>query len=59
MEDFLNKNYKDLIASVLIVICLLALIFLDNRISASLRQTLGYIIVGCLGFLFGGNIQSV
>jgi hypothetical protein len=56
MKELLFKNYKDIIALFLIVICFLALVIMDSKISDSLRQTLSWIITGCIGFIFRGNI---
>ncbi len=53
---FFEKNYKDLIALVILIYCLSALIFKTN-IEANLFQTLGYIITGSLGFLFGSHVK--
>lgn len=56
MKELVLKNYKDIIALFLIVICFLALVIMDGRISDSLRQTLSWVIVGCIGFIFRGNL---
>lgn len=53
--EFIDKNYKDLIAFTIIIICLIALIF-KNKQSTGLSQTLTYIITSCLGFLFRGSL---
>lgn len=51
--EFIDKNLKELIAFIILIICLLALLFKKDK-SSRLSQTLGYIITSCLGFLFGG-----
>jgi hypothetical protein len=56
MKELILKNYKDVIAFTLILLCISALLILDNKISDSLRQTLGWIITGCLGFIFRGGL---
>ncbi|AEM70281.1 hypothetical protein Murru_1238 [Allomuricauda ruestringensis DSM 13258] len=55
MQKFFINHYKDCIAFSLLIICLISLIVFDRKISDSLRQTLGYVIVGCLGFIFRGT----
>ncbi len=55
MENWFHYNFKDCVAFSLLVLCLVLLIAFDGKISDSLRQTLGYVIVGCFGFLFRGN----
>lgn len=56
MKELIIKNYRDIIASFLILICIMILVIMDGRISHSLRQTLAAIITGCLGFIFRGNL---
>ena len=51
MDKFLMQNFKDVIASLLIVICLLALIIGDGKISGSLSQFLQTLITACIGYL--------
>jgi len=55
MENFISTHFRDLIAFLLVIMCLMALIFLDKKISSSLRRTLVHIIVGCIGFLLRGR----
>jgi len=53
--NFIEKNYKDLMALIILVYCLSALIF-KNDLENNISQTLMYIITGSLGFLFRGKI---
>jgi len=52
MKELVLKNYRELIAFVLIVICVLALLIMDKTISNSLRQYLYGFIGICIGYLF-------
>lgn len=54
---FIEKNYKDIIALIILLYCLTALIFKSN-INNGTNQTLTYIITGSLGFLFRGKIDN-
>lgn len=53
--NFLEKNYKDLMALLILIYCLTALIF-KNDVESNIAQTLMYIITGSLGFLFRGKV---
>ena len=55
--NFFEKNYKDIIALLILLYCLTALIFIGN-IQDSISQTLTYIITGSLGFLFRGKTEN-
>ncbi|APQ17233.1 hypothetical protein A9200_07520 [Maribacter hydrothermalis] len=52
MEKFLIQNFKEVVASILIIIGVLALLIMDDKISTSLRQYLYGFIGICIGYLF-------
>ena len=52
MERFLIQHFKDVIASLLIIICVVALFIMDDKISNSLRQYMYGFIGLCIGYLF-------
>ena len=55
MKELIITRYKDLIAFILVLICVIALFILDTKITDSLRQKLYAIIGICSGFLFRGR----
>lgn len=56
MKNIIQRNYKDVIALVIILISIVSLIFMDNRISDSLRQFLYSLIGICTGYIFRGDV---
>ena len=54
---FISENYKDIGAFLILLYCLTAIIFITT-LEDSVRQTLYFIITGCLGFLLRGQIKN-
>lgn len=57
-EAFIYKNYKDIIATVFIILCILVLVFSkDSRDSEKVSTLLTMIISASLGFIFGKKVN--
>jgi len=52
--EFLDKYFRDLIATLILLICLFTTIFKKKK-SKKLHKTLNLIIVGCLGYILRGS----
>ncbi len=53
--NFIERNYKDLMAFSILIVCLASLIF-KNNLPNNLFQVLANIMTGCLGFILRGKI---
>ena len=52
--EFIDKYFRDIIAFTILMTSLLSLIFKEDK-TDSVSQSLGYVITGCLGYLFRGS----